>query len=476
MISAAATMAMDAAITISLNEKQSLAVNSPAQETLYGGAAGGGKSYLLRAAGIKWCLEVPGLQVYLFRRTFPELELNHLKGSGNFHEMLAPLINAGKAKVVGKEVRFSNGSNIHLRHLQNASDLTTYQGAEFHVLLLDEATHFTEEEYRYLRGRMRLGTLKIPDEVETAFPRSILGTNPGGVGHHWCKQGFVDHGEFVVHKTQKEDGGMTRTFVPAKLEDNPAMQENDPDYESRLEGLGDKALVRSLRDGDWSVIAGAMFADVWRQHLHVCHPFDIPVDWDIWQGADDGFAAPACTYWITQDPRTKTYYVLDEIYEKRLYPDIWAERWKEKSKRIGVCDHLGEPLINRQQPQGYLDSGAFSDTGQGNSQKQEIPRGKQLNKLGIKVKPVPKWHGSRVHRCQNLHRLLAPNPDDPNGRPGIIFFSNCTNAIRTIPALGRDKKNQEDVDTDHEDHAYDAVTYALQWKKSRAGTRKTRGT
>jgi len=458
-------------LDLHLNAKQSLAIQSPAAETLYGGAAGGGKSYLIRAAAIMWCLEVPGLQCYLFRRTWPEIELNHLQGSGNFHQMLAPLIESGHAKVVGKEVRFYNGSRINLRHLQNYKDLTIYQGAEIHVLLLDEATHFTDEEYRYLRGRMRLGTLQIPAHVKTSFPRAILGTNPGGVGHHWAKQGFVDHGEFVVHKSAKEDGGMLRTFVPAKLHDNPAMTENDPDYEDRLEGLGDPELIRALRDGDWEVVAGSMYGSSWRRKRHVISPFDIPVDWDIWAGMDDGFAAQASCMWLTQDPKIKTYYCIEELYRKKMFPTDFVERVKAKHQRIGRADGEGDPMINRDPFKGLMDSGAFANNGQA-----ETPRGTQMKKLGLDIRPVEKWPGSRVHRTQNLHRLLAPNPLDPLGRPGIQFFDCCENIIRTLPALGRDKRDPEKVDTDHEDHAYDGLTYGLQWKTTKAGTFKVTGT
>jgi len=469
-------IAQDQGVELVLQPKQKAAINSPARETLYGGAAGGGKSWLLRAASILWSLQVPKLQTYLFRRTWPELEYNHLQGSGSFRDMLGPIMSSGHAKIVGKQVRFSNGSRINLCHLANVNDLTKYQGAEIHVLLLDEATHFTEAEYRYLRARMRIGTLEVPDHVETQFPRSILGTNPGGVGHHWCKAGFVDQGDFIVKRAGKAEGGMTRVFVPARLEDNFAMMKNDPDYEERLEGLGDRELIRALRDGDWEVIAGAMYGGVWRKEKHVCRPFDIPIDWEVWVGADDGYAAPAAMYWITQNPTTKTYYVIAELYAEGMLPREYAERALAINDRLGRCDHEGEPVRHEAPIVGSMDSGAFANIGSADaSGKEAIPRGKQLQALGLRIKPVEKWAGSRVHRAQLLHLLLAPNQLDPEGGPGIVFFENCVNAVRTIPALGRSTSNPEDVDTTHEDHAYDAITYALQRRRTKSGKRKIGG-
>ena len=277
----------------------------------------------------------------------------------------------------------------------------------------------------------------------------------------------MDQGEFVVKRASREEGGMTRVFVPAKLEDNFAMNENDPDYEQRLEGLGDK---------DWEVIAGAMYGATWRKERHICKPFDIPIDWDVWVGADDGYAAPAAMYWVTQNPVTKTYYVIDELYAEGMLPREYAERALAINDRLPRCDHEGEPVRHEEPIVGNMDSGAFANIGSAEaSGKEAIPRGKQLQALGLKLKSVEKWAGSRVHRAQLLHLLLSPNSQDPEGKPGIIFFENCQHATRTIPALGRSPTNPEDVDTHHEDHAYDAITYALQWKKRRSGKVKMMG-
>lgn len=465
-------MTEPATIEIELFRQQSLALRCPATEILYGGAAGGGKSHLLRGALITWAMAVPGLQLYLFRRLFPDLVRNHLQGPTSFHVMLAPLVRAGQAKIVKGEIRFANGSMIHLRHLQHTKDIYSYQGTEMHVLAFDEATHFSDAEYRYLRGRCRLVGLELPPDCPWTFPRILLCTNPGGQGHHWCKTGWIDHGPYVCHRAARSEGGMLRCFIPARMEDNPALLEADPDYVERLEGLGDPMLVRAMKDGDWDVVAGAMFASVWRRDRHVCEPFNIPVDWPIWIGADDGFAAPAAVVWLTQDPRTKRKFVIRELYRAGMLPAAFAERiHKINTGILRQYPRRSELRENTEPPTGLMDAAAFSDTGQ-----EAIPRGLQLRKLGIKIRPVDKWPGSRVAGCQNLHRELAPMPGDKTGLPGLRIFSTCTNLIRTLPTIMRDADNPEDVDTDGEDHLYDALRYALQWKSTRIKRGRIKGT
>lgn len=467
-------------VDLSLHRQQGRALRCPGQEILYGGAAGGGKSHLIRAAEIVWALSAPGLQCYLFRRTFPELVDNHLNGPGRFREMLARLVAKGLCRIAGKDIKFANGSAIHLRHLQHEKDLNAYQGTEIHVLGIDEATHFTESEYRYLRGRVRLGGWRPPDDCPWTFPRILLGTNPGGKGHHWAKRDFVDHGPYRIHRAAKDQGGMLRCFIPAKLDDNPSMLRNDPEYRERLEGLGDEVLVRALLDGDWEVVAGAMYGKTWRKDRHTCEPFPIPWEWPIWIGADDGFDAPAAFYWLTQDPRTKTVFVIRELYRAEMLPEDAAERIKRIHDEIPRCDERNpDRLYSNEEPiRGILDSAAFADSGQTRKKgEKKTSRGDQLRKLGVRLKPCAKGAGSRALRAKNLHRMLATNPDDPAKRPRLIIFrGECPNLIRTLPTLSRDSKDRDAVDTDEEDHGFDGLTYGLQWTGSGARTGGIKGT
>jgi hypothetical protein len=209
----------------------------------------------MRIAAIVWCSAVPGLQVYLFRRIRDDLNKNHMEGPKGFRAMLAGWVAQGWCTIVEDEIRFWNGSKIYLCHCKDEKDIYKYQGAEIHVLLIDELTHFTEDMYRFLRNRVRMVGVVIPKEYAGRFPRILCGANPGNIGHLWVKSTFVTAGQpMELRMMPANDGGMLRQYIPARLEDNPSMTADDPGYEMRLEGLGSAALVQAMRWGDWDVL------------------------------------------------------------------------------------------------------------------------------------------------------------------------------------------------------------------------------
>ncbi|MDC9826564.1 terminase family protein, partial [Devosia sp. ZB163] len=286
------TASSTAALRIALHPKQWVAFLSPATEILYGGAAGGGKSHLMRQAAISWCAEIPGLQVYLFRRIREDLIKNHMEGPSGFRSLLAGWVECGFVTIVEDEIRFWNGSKIYLCHCKDEKDRFKYQGAEIHVLLIDELTHFTEVIYRFLRNRVRMTGITVPDRYNGMFPRIMCGANPGGVGHQFVKITFIDPAKpLEIYRAANDEGGMLRQYIPARLEDNPTLAEEDPLYEARLHGLGSEALVRAMRYGDWDVVDGAFF-DCWSERLHVIEPFAIPDDWAKFRSGDWGSARP----------------------------------------------------------------------------------------------------------------------------------------------------------------------------------------
>lgn len=439
-----------------------MAFETIATEILYGGAAGGGKSHLIRIAAIVWCAAIPGLQVYLFRRVHPDLIKNHMEGPKGFRAILAGWVLSGWCTVVEDEIRFWNGSKIYLCHCKDEKDIYKYQGAEIHVLLIDELTHFTENMYRFLRNRVRMVGITLPAEYVGRFPRILCGANPGNIGHLWVKATFVMSAEpATMRLMDKAEGGMVRQYIPARLEDNPSMADDDPGYEGRLEGLGSQSLVRAMRWGDWDVIEGAFF-DCWDARRHVVRPFEVPESWMRFRSGDWGSAKPFSFGWWT---------VASEDYRAG---EIWLPRgclirigeWygmKPGKPNEGLklpAETVGAGLVEREtgkpkQSYGVLDPAAFASDG-GPSIHERIMAGSERKIVFRRADNarVPQ-RGAMGGWDQMRGRMIG----DAEGRPMIACFSTCVDSIRTIPALQHDTDRPEDLDTDGEDHAADDWRY-----------------
>lgn len=468
-------------IDLGLQPKQMQAFNSEANEILYGGAAGGGKSHFLRILSIWACTNIPGIQVYLFRRKSPDLIKNHMEGPTGYLQLLADAIRSGGAKInlSDSTIAFPNGSKIYLCHCQHEKDKYNYQGAEIHLLLIDELTHFTEDIYRYLRGRLRLGGLSVPAEHKEMFPRIVAGSNPGGVGHNWVKLTFVDNGTpLEIKRMPKNEGGMARQYIPAKLADNPALATNDPDYEDRLEGLGNPDLVRAMKNGDWNIVAGGMFDDVWNSEKHILAPFDIPESWLVDRGFDWGSSKPFSVGWFAESDgtevtladgkkRTFTRGSIIQIAEwygwngkanegcKMLAVEVAKGIKERESFMKSVKNVKGEIQKNtmRVRP-GPADSAIYA-TENGVCIADDMESG------GIRWLKADKSPGSRVNGWEMFRKYLKSADTE---EPGFYVFSNCLQTIRTIPVLQRDERKTEDVDTHAEDHIADMIRYKLSGK------------
>ncbi|WP_025899058.1 terminase family protein [Sneathiella glossodoripedis] len=444
-------MSQSAPLNLSLHERQGRAFTSKATEILYGGAAGGGKSHLMRVASVIWCAEIPGLQVYLFRRIREDLIKNHMEGANGYRSLLAPWVQAGLVKIVEDEIRFLwNGSKIYLCHCKDEKDRFKYQGSEIHVLLMDELTHFTEVIYRFLRNRVRMVGIDLKEEYKGIFPRIISGANPGGVGHQFVKTTFVDDVEpMEVRRMPPSEGGMLRQFIPARLEDNPSMARDDPDYEKRLEGLGSKALVDAMRWGDWNVVEGAYF-DCWNAQTHVLRPFEIPKDWLRFRSFDWGSAKPFSVGWwaiANEQFRTPDGQIIPrgamvryrEWYGKKS-PDVGLKLTVEQ-----VADGIKEREAGDKISYGVADTSIFAEDG-GPSQAERFSAKKVFFKPADKQR-LAGW-------SQMRDRMIGED------QPMIYCFSTCVDSIRTIPALQHDENKPEDLDTSSEDHAADEWRYA----------------
>lgn len=456
-------------VRLELHPKQGLVFSSGATEILYGGAAGGGKSHLIRVALIAWCIAIPGLQCYLFRRTYPELVSSHLEGPGSFVEMLGPWLETGVAKlnVSSLDIQFSNGSAIHLRHCQHETDVAKYQSAEMHVLAVDEVTHFSESIYRFLRGRVRLGGLKVPPEFAGKFPRILVGSNPGGVGHNWVKAAWIDPAApMQTWRAPASEGGMLRQYIPARLSDNPTLTENDPLYGERLDGLGTPELVRAMRDGDWDIVSGGALDDLWSAGKHVIEPFQIPKSWHLDRAFDWGSSKPFSVGWWAESNGE----AVEVNGQKRSFPKGtlvqvaelygWNGRPNEGCRKIAV--EVARDILEAEKAMGLsgrvkpgpADSAIFA-VENGTSIADDMAR------IGVRWEEADKGPGSRVNGLERLRKYLKASLASPMEEPGLFFFSTCRHSIRTLPTIPRDRRKTDDVDTASEDHAYDMVRYRV---------------
>lgn len=392
----------------------------------YGGAAGGGKSDALLMAGIIACLSFPGCNVGYFRREYPQLE-----GPGGAimrsHQLLT-----GLARWNGTSRRwtFPNGSVLQFCHVKDEKDVYNYQSQQFDLILLDEATQFTRFQYRYLRTRNRA-------TVPGVKPFTALATNPGNVGHMWFKEEFVTIGPpEVPHRVKVEDGEEVHIFIPARLDDNQALLERDPDYRKRLEAQPE-VIRRQLLEGDWDIADGIAFPE-FRRDLHVIEPFEIPDDWIRFRALDWGYSRPYCVGWYAIDYDGRLY-KYRELYGWGGQPDVGTKEDPEEVARKILELEQGEKIRY-----GVADDAIF-----GAKQDNSPSIAEQFARAGVIWTPVGKGPRSRIQGKLELHHRLKPREGE---LPMLVFFNTCVHTIRTLPSLVLDPRNPEDVDTNQEDH------------------------
>lgn len=432
----------------------------------------------MRVAAILWCSSIGGLQVYLFRRIRDDLVKNHMEGPKGFRSLLAGWVVSGFVTIVEDEIRFWNGSKIYLCHCKDEKDIYKYQGAEIHVLLIDELTHFTESMYRFLRNRVRMVGITLAQQFQGMFPRILCGANPGNIGHLWVKRTFVDGVEdLALRRAPQSEGGMLRQFIRAMLEDNPSMAMDDPGYDARLHGLGSKQLVKAMRFGDWDVVEGAFF-DNWDAQRHILRPFPIPASWPRFRSGDWGSAKPFSFGWwaITSEAhpaanrdghsliiprgalvRYREYYGAEKDEGGASIPDkglkMNAEDAGREIARREVASSGNGSSGREKIGYGVLDPACFAQHG-------GPTIAEMLAKGGAGFGPADNTRVAQRGALSGWDQMRRRLDGDADGQAMIYCFSTCVDSIRTIPVLQHDPDRPEDLNTDMEDHTADEWRYA----------------
>ncbi len=294
--------------------------------------------------------------------------------------------------------------------------------------------------------------------------------------HNEVKAMFIDsmqEGEY--HRAGKDEGGMLRQFIQSKMEDNPSI--NTEEYEQKLSGLGDPALIKAMRDGDWDIVAGGMFDSVWEKKTHVIEQFKIPNSWYIDRSFDWGSSAPFSVGWWAESDGTEVQLSNGNF---RTFPKGTLFRiaewygWQNKKPNVGmgISDQkIAEGISNIEgmllQKGGVLEHHFRVNPGPADSSIFDVNNNddsihKTFESCGISFVKADKSPGSRIRGWSLTRSRLEASTEWPMENKGIFFFSTCVDgAIRTLPVAPRDDRKQEDIDTNYEDHALDEIRYRV---------------
>ena len=397
------------------NKKQELFYRSRKLYTAYGGAKGGGKTHAIRTKAVGGALRWPGIRILIVRRTYPELQQNHIEPILRMVPKKAAAYNS-----THHTMYFVNGSIIKFGHFQNSAAEQKYQGQEYDWIFMDEATQFSEREFRFLGGCLR-GTGGAPK-------RFYITCNPGGIGHSWVKRLFIDR-KF----NEGEDAG-DYEFIFASVEDNEELLKSSPTYLKMLDMLPEN-MRRAYRHGDWDVLSGAYFSE-FSTETHVVKPFSIPPEWMLVRTFDYGLDMLAC-YWIAVAPDGRGF----------VYREV---------KKAGLLVSEAARLILANTPPTENIAVTFAPPDIWSKQKDT---GKTMAEIfmagGV---PIVKAANNRTQGHIQVKEMLR-SPE--NGKPGLVFFEGCRGVIGDIQAILADDENPNDCAKEPHDitHSVDAIRY-----------------
>lgn len=429
-----------------ISDKQYKFLSADRKHVGFGGARGGGKSWSVRTKAKILAVTYQGIKILIVRRTYPELLNNHI------NQLREELYGTAKYNKSEKIFTFPNGSTIKFGYCNNDNDLDQYQGAEYDVIFLDEATQLQEMWIKKIAACVR----GVND-----FPKRIYYTcNPGGASHGYFKRLFIDK------KYESGEVASDYEFIQALLTDNKALMASQPDYIKQLEALPPK-LREAWLYGRWDIFEGQFFEDfritpdldlcakagvspdealIQRRFTHVIEPFEPPRGWNIMRSYDFGYNKPfSLGYWAVD--YDGVLYRIMEMYGCTQTPDEGV-KWSpdEQFKRIAELERTHPWLKGRKIVDSVADP-AIWDSSRGESIAETAMR------YGIYFSPgdnerIPGW--MQVH-----YRFQF----DDNGYPRMYIFNNCKAAIRTIPLMMYSETKPEDLDTKLEDHCPDEIRY-----------------
>lgn len=408
-----------------LNPKQVEFINSKVKYCGYGGARGGGKSHAVRVDAVRGALKYAGIKILIVRRRYTDLQ-------GNYVEPLKKLLPSTIAEYNSQlhQYYFINGSTIKLGHFQSYGQAADeYQGQEYDWIFMDEATQFTEQEFRLLGGCLR-GVNKFPKKFR-------LTMNPGGVGHRWVKRLFIDK-QYITDSENPEENENPADyqFIQALVTDNTALMnsEGGTGYLAMLSHLPEN-IRKAHRYGDWNALSGNYFPE-FQIATHVCEPFTIPKNWARYRALDYGLDCLAVG-WFAISPDGRVY-MYRELKESGLIVSDAAAKIREYTgleEKI-VVTYAPDDIWSRQKDTGKTMAEVFLQ-----------------NDIAI-----VKASRSRIQGWLQVKEFFKVAED---GKAGLVVFNTCRNMIDDIQSIQADEKDPNDCATQpHEiTHLPDMLRY-----------------
>lgn len=462
--------------------KQAMLHACEARQILFGGSIGGSKSHGLRWDCIYWCLRQPGLEAYLFRRTYVQLEDNHIRKLVNELPRAVAEYRASK-----NLFQFMNGSKLILCHAADTYDYLKYQGSEIHVLAIDEAALFETIQLVELRSRVRLGGFRdkilsgpYPEDIQY-LPRMVLSSNPGGPSHSFLKRTFLDpapamtvfYDKELKDPDDPEDKGWKTCYIPARMRDNKYIDKN---YAAALAAMP-KERARALREGDWSAIEGSAM------HLlsvpkHQVRSFKPPQHWVTFSSMDWGTASPYAVIWFTvagedavisnnpQVPKTDTNPKQSILIPKGsliAFHELYGWTGKENEGLRETSVQVAEKILRFEKERDIHPEYRVADSSMWNKVDGPSPA-ERMMEAGI---IMAKSRRDRMSNYDEINCRLAGSPyfkeqGEQETHPALFITDNCLQIWRTLPTLLLDKTYPDKgPEEGGEDHLYDAMVYGL---------------
>jgi hypothetical protein len=444
-------------------------------EVFFGGARGGGKTdgMLGDFAQHAQLYGKDSIGVF-FRRRLPQLEEVIRRSFALFIQLGARYYIQSKTWV------FPNGAILKFRYLERLEDAEEYQGHSYSWMCFEEITQWpSADPINRLRATLRG---KAPCYFRATG-------NPGGSGHQWVKQRYIEPCRSGYLPISDPETGLKRVYIPSLTDDNPKLLENDPHYKLRLRMVGSAALVKAWLEGDWDVVSGGYFDDVWSERKHVLRPFPIPAGWSFRRSFDWGSAKPSsCGFWAesngVQPEGSSLYFPRGSLVRIGEYYTVARKRDGTRDPDVGLRlnnEQLGAAIAERSTSPNFF--GGFGRKYKGCVADPSIWNDKGDRSIydGMRYGAAKKIEGynlifekadnERITGWAEMRAMLENALADRPESPGMWIFDRCEDWLRTVPTLQRDEKNTDDIDSEAEDHAADETRYAVMFRRN-TGQRK----